>query len=369
MAKKVKYWNPTKILSYNCYYNLIFGERSNGKTYGVLKLGLEEYMRDGSQVAIIRRWDEDFKGKRGAQMYSNLIKSGEISRVTNGKWTTVYSYSGRWYLAKVDPKNEEKLIIDKKPCAFGFALTAQEHDKSTGYPDVKTVFFDEFITRESYLPNEFVMFMNVLSTIIRDRDDVKIFMCGNTVNKYCPYFNEMGLTNVKYQKKDTIDVYQYGESKLRVAVEYSDGITKEGKKSDFYFAFNNPKLKMITQGEWEIAIYPHCPIKYLPKDVKFRYYIEFDKELLECEIVVMQDRTFTFIHRKTTPIKYPDTDLVFSQGFDSRPNYRRKLNKPHDDLGKKLISYFQKEKVYYQDNEVGEIVRNYLLWCTSDKIK
>ena len=39
-----------------------------------------------------------------------------------------------------------------------------------------------------------LFFMNVLSTIIRDRENIKIFMLGNTVNKYCPYFDEMGLT-------------------------------------------------------------------------------------------------------------------------------------------------------------------------------
>ena len=64
------------------------------------------------------------------------------------------------------------------------------------------ILFDEFITRSMYLPDEFVIFTNVLSTIIRDRNNVKIFMCGNTVNKYCPYYKEMGLNNVSIDPKD-----------------------------------------------------------------------------------------------------------------------------------------------------------------------
>ena len=88
----------------------------------------------------------------------------------------------------------------------------------------------------------------------------------------------MGLTRVKDMKPGTIDVYQYGEEgKLRVAVEYAEA-SKEGKKSDVYFAFDNPKLKMITTGVWEIDIYPHCPYKYKPKDIQFTYFIKFTKQ-------------------------------------------------------------------------------------------
>lgn len=104
-----------------------------------------------------------------------------------------------------------------------------EHDKSTNYDGIINAVLDEFLTRSYYLPNEFVLFMNVLSTIIRDRDNVKIFMMGNTVNQYCPYFAEMGLTHIKEMKKGDIDVYEYGESGLTVAVEYTDSPNKEGK--------------------------------------------------------------------------------------------------------------------------------------------
>lgn len=42
MAKKqkLKYYSLDNILKKNCVYNVIFGERSNGKTYAVLKLSL-----------------------------------------------------------------------------------------------------------------------------------------------------------------------------------------------------------------------------------------------------------------------------------------------------------------------------------------
>ena len=45
-------------------YNVIFGERSNGKTYAVMQHGLKEYAANGKQMAIVRRWQDDFTGKR-----------------------------------------------------------------------------------------------------------------------------------------------------------------------------------------------------------------------------------------------------------------------------------------------------------------
>ena len=255
----------------------------------------------------------------------------------------------------------KKRILDEKPLAYGFSISTAEHDKSASFPGVTTVLFDEFLTRTMYLPDEFVLFMNVISTIIRQRDNVKIFMLGNTVNKYCPYFAEMGLEHVKNMNPGDIDVYRYGDSDLLVAVEYVKP-NKHGKDNDLYFAFDNPKLAMITGGKWEIDIYPHCPEKFTPKDIKFIYFIHFNDDLLQCEIIVKKDCTFTFIHRKTTPLK-GDNDLVYDPDYYPGPMKRRKITKPVLPVEQKIVWYFKAEKVFYQDNEVGEIVRNYLLWC------
>jgi hypothetical protein len=230
---------------------------------------------------------------------------------------------------------------------------------------VKNIVFDEFITRSAYLPDEFILFTNTLSTIIRQRNDVKIFMLGNTVNKFCPYFNEMGLKHIKDMNQGDIDVYRVGTSGLKIAVEYCGTSKVNRKKSDIYFSFDNPKLEMITSGIWEIDIYPHCPCKYKPKDVLYTYFVEYDGEMLQCEVVMVEGMTFTFVHRKTTPIKDEENDLVFSQRWNARPNFRRKITE-RVPLVQKLYSYFANDKVFYQDNEVGEIMRNYLLWCGKD---
>lgn len=360
------YYTLDKILKCNADYNLIYGERSNGKTTAVFKYALKNFIKSGyvEQLGLVRRYEEDYKGKNGDNIFTGIVNLGWVDKFSKGKYNNIVYARQRWWLCYIDDEGK-KLYTCEKPFAIGFAIGSQEHYKSTSYPDITTILFDEFLTRSYYLPNEFVEFQNLLSTIIRLRNNVKIFMCGNTVNKYCPYFAEMGISNITKQEKDTIDLYTYGDTNLKVAVEYSISKFKT-KISNKYFAFNNPKLKMIRDGEWEIDIYPHLPCKYLPKNIQYTYYLEFNENILTARIINVDGNYFTYIHRKTTPIREDNTNIVFSEHQNYKPNYRRNITKVYDKYGDVIYKFFKMEKVFYQDNEVGEIVRNYLIWCVKN---
>ena len=359
---KKKYYDVEKLVKRypDSHYYVIIGERSNGKTYSVLKYMLTQSVKTNTQFAVIRRWQDDFKGQRGATMFDALEDNFEIEDITDGQWTNVEYKSNRWYLCRYD--DDGKKTVAEEPIGYAFAISSMEHDKSTSYPKVNHILFDEFLTRQLYLPNEFVLFMNTLSTIIRQRNNVKIFMCGNTVNQYSPYFSEMGLTHIKQMKPGDVELYKYGDSALQVVVEFSDNPNKK-KDSDVYFAFNNSHLNMITKGEWDMDIYPHCPHKYYKEDVLFTYFIQYDGELLQAEIVLKEDVLFTFIHRKTTELQDPEHDIIFTPEYNSRPNYNRRITHPTNNITKKISHTFNDDSVFYQDNEVGEIVRNYIHWC------
>ena len=370
----MKYYSLDKILNTKSRYNLIIGMRSNGKTYACLKHGLEQCYKNHTTMAYLRRYREDFVGKRGEQLFAALNQNDEISKITEGHWDRIIYRSKRWYFARFDEATATTIRADDPVC-FGFSLTEMEHDKSVSYPTITTVIFDEFITRQYYLQDEFVLFCNVLSTIIRQRDNVTIFLLGNTVNKYCPYFKEMGLKHVTEMEPGSIDVYKTVMN-LKIAVEYCADISKssgKGKPSDIYFSFDNPKLEMITGGSWELDLYPHIPEKYTPANVIFRYFIEFDSQLLQADIVAKSLDSgvpviFTYIHAKTTPIKYPDTDIVFTMTPSARPNYFRNILHPVGQIDKKILHFFKSYKVFYQDNEVGEVVKNYMKTAEKDLI-
>lgn len=357
-----KYYRLDNILSKECVYNVIFGERSNGKTYAVLEYAIAKYFKDGSQLAILRRWQEDITGHRAANMFTNLLANGVVERLSNGQFTGLYYYARKFYFCNYDDKGKPVYDEEHDCFCYLFALSEMQHDKSISFPFVNTILFDEFIAKGLYLQDEFVLFMNCISTIIRLRQNVEIFMCGNTVNKFCPYFQEMGLKHVDKMKQGSIDVYTYGDSRLRVAVEYCAYIG-QGKENNFYFAFDNPKLHMITSGAWELDVYPHCPIKYKPKDVQFIYFIDFNGILYQCEVVQVDNFLFTFIHVKTTELKNNDKDLVFSLDYNPQMNYNRNILKPSIERLKKLAWFYSCDRVYYQNNEVGDAIHNYLMIC------
>lgn len=352
---KYKYYSLNEILKRNAQYNMIIGERSNGKTYACLKLILENYFSTGDEGAIIRRWREDFRNKRGLAMFTPFVTDGTIKKLSHGNYNNITFRNGIWFLVNSDDDT-------RTPQAFcySFSLSEVEHDKSTSYPKVTTIVFDEFLTRSYYINDEFVIFINCVSTIVRDRDNVKIFMLGNTVNKFSPYFNEMGLTNIKNMKQGDIDLYTYGDSNLKVAVEYCDtALINKRKKSDVYFAFNNPRLDMVKSGKWEIANYPHLPYKYKPCNVMFYFWLVFGDDVLQCEVVMLKNNVFCYIHRKTSELKEKPTDIIYDLHSHAEYNRRYSFINPIDAIDTKIYNLYKSNRFFYQSNDVGEIVNNF----------
>ena len=355
------YYSLDNILKVDAQYNIIFGERSNGKTYACLKLALENYLNNKGTTAYVRRYKEDFIGKRGSALFQGIVANDVVTELTFGGFDGVTYYAGKWYLSKYNEKLN-KAVREPFPFCYGFALSDMEHDKSMSFTDITTIVFDEFISRNGYMFDEFVTFMNVISTIVRQRNNVKIFMLGNTVNQYCPYFEELGLTHIMEMAKGDIDVYRYGSNTaLKVAVEYANSIT-ESKPSDIYFAFDNPKLDMIKNGSWELGMYPHLPYRFTDNEIIYTFFIIFKSSKIQCEIVNHGSDIFVYCHIKTTPIKYPNSDLIYSMEYSPQPNYVNKiLHPPRKRILINIANLFLHGKVFYQSNTVGEIVRNYII--------
>lgn len=369
----MKFYSGDEIRSLDCLYNIVIGKRSNGKTFDFTRFGLAEWWNSGkkNQFCILRRWDEDFMKGRGEAMLKHLIKDGngenQVEIITDGEWNDIYYNCRRWYLCRWDEELNKRIVYEE-PFAYGFSLSAMEHDKSTSYPDITNIIFDEMITRHSYLIDEFVLFMNAVSTIRRHRDNVKIWMLGNTVDMFgCPYFDEMGLYNVKQQKPGTIQLYNVGEEGVvRVAVEYcanTDKTKKSKVELDKYFAFDNPHLKMITEGTWEMDVYPLILRPCTTDDIVFQTFICYSREILQLDILQQDNCVFGYLHKKTTPLRHPDDDLIYSTEYDARPNWRRRITEPQTETERRVWALFKTDKVFYQSNQVGELMRSYLQWC------
>ena len=173
----------------------------------------------------------------------------------------------------------------------------------------------------------------------------------------------------KKQKQGTVDLYTYPNG-AKVVVEYAESSYKRGgKASDVYFAFDDPELNMITTGVWEMNIYPHLSIKYKPKDVVANFFIDFEGELFHGEIIILDTGHFIFLHKKTTPIKNENEDIVYTTKADERWNYKMALTKQTDKLSTFIMKCLRENRIFYSSNEVGEMLRNYVMWSDSYSIK
>ena len=346
-----EYYSLKKIHKYNAIYNVIIGQRSNGKTYAWKELCLDTYINTGEKGAYIRRFDEEIKPSNLGQLFD----VHDIYKKTKGKWNSVTYKSRSFYLCNKD--DGKVLNCDEEPFCNCYALNTWETSKGADKGVVSNICFDEFMSRKAYLPNEFVIFQQMLSSIIRDRDIAKIYMLANTVNKYCPYFKEMGLNHVAEMKQGDIELYRFNDD-LTVAVEYCNE-AKTTKKVKKYYAFDNPQLEMITSGKWEIALYPHAPIRHTKYDILTRFYIIFDKKI-GCGDVIKNDKyLYIFYHMHTGKHVPDENDIVYLEQHDGVINHAILTSEIRNEKQKLIVDLMNCKREFYSDNNVGEYIRNW----------
>lgn len=211
------YYDLNKILSYNSFLNVIIGERGSGKTYSTSKFVTKKFITNSDEFVYIRRYKSDLK-KSIPKFFTALINNNEFPDHT-------LSYKG------------DNFIIDDKVAGYAITLTMAQSLKSTNFPNVKYIIFDEFILENDghrhYLQNEVEVFLGLVETIARMRD-VKIFLLGNTVTITNPYFI-------------FFDISLPYNSEIRT---YKDGLILVNymKNEEYRKAKHESKLGRLTEG-------------------------------------------------------------------------------------------------------------------------
>lgn len=355
------FYNLKKINSKNALYNIIIGQRSNGKTYACIEQAIKAYFKTGERTAYMRRFKEDLTPRNIGELLTPHLPL--IEKLSRGEFNAIKYYNREFTLCYKNEKGDIE-YKDETSIIKCFALNTWESAKGADNGYFKYIIFDEFLTRQYYLKDEFIIFTQLLSSIIRNRDGTTIYMLANTVNKFCPYFSEMGLSNVDKMMQGTIDVYRYGQSDLTVAVEYcaESGTSKKVSK---YFAFNNPRLEMVTKGSWEIDNYPHCPIEYDKKDVVYHAFIDFNGILIHGEIVNYYDdynktvHHFVYFYQQTKPIDLEKVEVLYTDKYDTNILHCNGANVQPTKMHEMFIRLIKTHNDYYNTNETGEIVRNW----------
>lgn len=385
----MKYYELDDILKKKALYNFIIGERSNGKTTAVLRHIVRDYYETGRRGAIIRQMEEDIKGHKGASLFAGMIDGGMIDELTDGEFQGVKFYKRAYYLGKQDEMGQWS--YEKEPFAHIFAISQSIHYKSNSYPNVGTIMFDEFMRQDHmYLVDEPFLFINLLSTITREKDEAIVFLIANTVSWNSPYFKTFGLKNISQMKQGEIGVVKktkempYGATlDATVAVEYCESSVKHGgKKSDRYLVpIVDPRYDMITDGSFAVAEYPPCPHHFTTKNVRLTCWVLADEKILRCRLIKVDRDVFFFIdsidHRvylpgDPVPTLQPDweryeflkdsyRDIVYSLEFTSDPSHFTNPSIPYADVRTRWFpDALRANRLFFASKECGAELMYYI---------
>lgn len=213
MAKKKYYSYKNGILQHDFDYNFIVGGRSNGKTTGYqLEVALPNYLNDKEQFVKIVRTNDDTVPLLNEDWIDVNVKN----KLKSKGLTYVY-YRKTFYIGSIKDYEDYglKKFVQEKADVWGYVipLSQQARYKSSDRSKVSTIVFDEFAIAEEYmyLPNEVEQLMSLISTIIRSRDNVKVFFIGNALSLKNPYFDYFGIDASKLKSGNIYSFAQCGD--------------------------------------------------------------------------------------------------------------------------------------------------------------
>lgn len=213
MAKKKYYSYKNGILQHDFDYNFIVGGRSNGKTTGYqLEVALPNYLNNKEQFVKIVRTNDDTVPLLNEDWIDVNVKN----KLKDKGLTYVY-YRKTFYIGTIKDYEDYglKKFVQEKADVWGYVipLSQQARYKSSDRSKVSTIVFDEFAIAEEYmyLPNEVEQLMSLISTIIRSRDNVKVFFIGNALSLKNPYFDYFGIDASKLKSGNIYSFAQCGD--------------------------------------------------------------------------------------------------------------------------------------------------------------
>lgn len=287
------YYDYSKILSYNAFINFLIGERGVGKTYGASKFVTSRFINKGEEFVYIRRYKSELQ-KAVPEFFKALINNEEFK---DHKLTT----------------KGNKFIIDDKVAGYSFSLSTAQSLKSTNFPKVKTIIFDEFIIEEGqnhYIKNEVENFLGMVESICRMKD-VRIFMLANAVTISNPYFIYFDLslpynTDIKTYKDGLILVqYMYNKEYREAKAQTKFGKLTADTEYSKYANENNFRLDNKNFIEKKTGS-SRCSFGIKYKDNTYGVWFDFN----EGKIFVSQDINTSQIFACTLHDHTPNTMLL-----------------------------------------------------------
>lgn len=350
------HYNIDELNSKNANFNLLYGERSNGKSYQLKhKKAVQKYLDSikidplkPKRFILMRRWKEEISSEKIEAYFQDV----DVYKLTDGKYNCINMYRKQLFLSNY---KDGKTIRGEK-IGYVIALSTEQNYAGGSYLDVEDIIFEEFMSRGSYIANEPDKLMNFYCTVDRKRGIVRLWLVGNTISRVCPYINDWNLHNiVSHQKQGTIcetvinsDIDNDKPVNIKIAIEYC----KSSGRSSFTIGKHK---NMLNNGSWQSDPQPHLPKS--KKNYKILYRIIFQYKSFKFIAEYLKDNNNKDICWFIFPYdgKIKKNTLVFTDEINTNIYYQRNLYDPtiKNEKLKQLLNSFRESNIFYATDLCG----------------
>lgn len=350
-----KHYNLHEMLKTACQWNGILSERSNGKSFAVMQYCFKDAIEDDREFALIYRMQNEITKADLDDYFTDAGLLKWLKKETGFDGVEADRFSKELFFFEYDADGKR---LRGKRCGRAFAIETQRSKKSKHFDYIYNAIFEEFITDEPYLPNEWVKFNNLLSTIFRKRTDVKVFLLGNTVSRECPYLSEFGVDIFKI-KKNSINVAELRKAdgeKIRFAFEWAEAKTEEAG------IFFGKASKEIVSGEWSADEYPHLFVPLKDTEILYTFYmINNLGNSWKCVLFLHKDKRFVYVYPyDRDEVQYVVNDVftdALTEDLMLKNNY---FIHPKKKIHKRILEIWKAGRFLYSTNLCGTEFNNSL---------
>jgi hypothetical protein len=337
----------------------IAGGKGNGKTYSIIKYFLKEgYFKHDRVLRYLRRYVDSITPKSIKSLCDPHLQ--DLVNLSNGKYNSWKYFQHRFYPCR----REHGKIVEtaEKPFIICTALNGVESSTGADEGDCCAVFYDEFLSREKELADEFYNLMIFHNNCVRNRTDhyTPLILVGNTVTRNSILARDIGI-NLYEMKQGEITVVKNKKGEPTCICEYCASTAQQQAAGEtFYSRFDNDRIKMIYKGDWTVSNYPRIQTaRYLP--------------------TAKRKFTFLIIAPNNTNIhaviyKYKKWLFMYVTRNDTEEKHNVILTNAITPLNGKLFNYFNRNikmfkifahliatnQTYFECAETGEYFRDFL---------
>lgn len=165
------YYNSDRLFSYQAPVNFVLGERGNGKSFEAKKRIIRNFLKNGEQSVYLRRRQTDI----------DEVKDLFFDDIAPFFPDTEFKIDGRYG------------YINGEIAVIFMALSTSMKKKSSPFPRVTLIVFDEYLEPAfkfpNYLKNDMFLLLELINTIVRSRDNWRLLLIGNVISFVNPFFS------------------------------------------------------------------------------------------------------------------------------------------------------------------------------------